>query len=46
LVHALSEEAAAFYRCLGFDTSPLDPMSLMVTLADLRAASPRAPSRP
>ena len=39
-VHALSEDAAAFYRCLGFDASPLDPMILMVTLADLRAASP------
>jgi hypothetical protein len=36
----VSEEAAAFYRRLGFDVSPLDPMILMVTLADLRAASP------
>ena len=40
LVHALSEDASAFYRRLGFDASPLDPMILMVTLADLRAASP------
>jgi GNAT superfamily N-acetyltransferase len=40
IVHALSEDAAAFYQQLGFDTSPLDPMSLMVTLADLRAVSP------
>lgn len=38
IVHALSENAAAFYRKLGFDPSPLDPMTLMVTLADLRAA--------
>lgn len=38
LVHALSEDAAAFYQRLGFDVSPLDPMILMVTLADLRAA--------
>jgi GNAT superfamily N-acetyltransferase len=38
LVHALSEDAKAFYLRLGLDESPLDPMTLMVTLADLRAA--------
>jgi len=38
LVHALSDEAKAFYLRLGLDASPLDPMTLMVTLADLRAA--------
>ncbi|HEV8246963.1 MAG TPA: GNAT family N-acetyltransferase [Polyangiaceae bacterium] len=38
IVHALSDNAAAFYRRLGFDPSPLDPMTMMVTLADLRAA--------
>ena len=38
LVHALSEEAKAFYLRLGFEPSPLDPMTLMVTLADLRHA--------
>lgn len=38
IVHAISESAAAFYRGLGFDSSPLDPMTLMVTLADLRAS--------
>lgn len=38
LVHALSEDAAAFYRSLGFDPSPLDPMTQMVTLADLAAS--------
>jgi hypothetical protein len=27
-----------FYLALGFDPSPLDPMTLMETLADLRAA--------
>lgn len=37
VVHALSEEAQAFYQALGFDPSPLDPMTLLVTLADLRA---------
>jgi len=38
LVHALSGEAKAFYERVGFDPSPLDPMMLMVTLADLQAA--------
>ncbi len=37
LVHALSPEAAAFYERVGFEQSPLDPMTLMITLADLRA---------
>ncbi len=37
LVHALSESARAFYERVGFDPSPLDPMTLMATLADLRA---------
>jgi GNAT superfamily N-acetyltransferase len=36
LVHAISEEAKAFYLRLGFDPSPIEPMTLMVTLADLR----------
>jgi predicted N-acetyltransferase YhbS len=39
LVHALSEEAKAFYLNLGLEPSPLDPLTLMVTLADLRAAT-------
>ena len=38
LVHALSEEAKAFYLRLGLDPSPLEPMTLMATLADLHAA--------
>jgi len=38
LVHALSEDAEAFYRSLGLAPSPLDPMMLMVTVADLRAS--------
>ena len=37
VVHALSEETKAFYLALGFDPSPNDPMTLMVTLQDLRA---------
>jgi GNAT superfamily N-acetyltransferase len=38
LVHAVSEEAKAFYLALGFDPSPLEPMTLMITLADINAA--------
>jgi GNAT superfamily N-acetyltransferase len=36
LVHAISEDAKAFYLALGFELSPLEPMTLMVTLADVR----------
>lgn len=38
IVHALSAEAKAFYERVGFELSPLDPMMLMVTLADLKAS--------
>lgn len=38
LVHAISEEARDFYVARGFDPSPVDRMTLMVTLADIRAA--------
>lgn len=38
VVHALSKEAKAFYLRLGLDESPLDTMTLMATIADLRAA--------
>lgn len=41
LVHALSEEVKDFYLRLGLDESPLDSMTLMVTVADLRAAVKR-----
>jgi GNAT superfamily N-acetyltransferase len=37
IVRAISEKARAFYVRLGLDPSPIDPMMLMVTLADLRA---------
>ncbi len=36
IVHALSVEASAFYETVGFAPSPLDPMTLMITLADLK----------
>jgi GNAT superfamily N-acetyltransferase len=37
LVYALDDSARGFYEHLGFDPSPLDPMTLMITLSDLRA---------
>jgi hypothetical protein len=39
-VHAVSEEARRFYLALGFDECAGQPMMLVVTLADLRAALP------
>jgi GNAT superfamily N-acetyltransferase len=39
VVHAISDQAKAFYLALGFDASPAEPMTLMVTLADIRRLS-------
>jgi len=36
VVHAISDQVTAFYQAIGFDPSPADPMTLMVTLADIR----------
>ncbi|MBE9252019.1 GNAT family N-acetyltransferase [Dolichospermum sp. LEGE 00240] len=36
IVHAISEEAKDFYLALGFILSSLEPMTLMITLNDLR----------
>lgn len=38
LTHAIDDAAKAFYLRLGFDASPIAPMTLMITLADLRVA--------
>jgi hypothetical protein len=38
LVHAISDDAKAFYLKLGLEVSPLEPMTLMATVADLRSA--------
>ncbi len=38
LVHAISDETKTFYVRLGLDPSPLDPMTLMTTVANLKAA--------
>ena len=40
VVRAISEQAKSFYLALGLDPSPLDPMTLMVTLADIRHLVP------
>lgn len=45
LVHAISDEAKAFYLRLGLDPSPIEAMTLMTTVADLEAAL-AAPSGP
>jgi len=37
LVHAIDEDAVAFYRRLGFEQSPLDSKQLMLLMKDLRA---------
>lgn len=36
IVHAPSDSARGFYERSGLDPSPLDPMTLMATIADLR----------
>lgn len=38
IVHAITESAKAFYLQLGMECSPIEPMLLMATLSDLRAA--------
>lgn len=38
LVRALSDNARAFYERVGFVASPLDAMTLVITLANLKAA--------
>jgi GNAT superfamily N-acetyltransferase len=37
VARAFSGEARRFYEQLGFEPSPIDPMTLMITLVDLRA---------
>jgi GNAT superfamily N-acetyltransferase len=36
LVHAISEDAKAFYEASGFAPSPVDPMTLMVTIDEAK----------
>jgi predicted N-acetyltransferase YhbS len=37
-IRGISDEAKNFYVALGFDPSPREPMTLMITLSDIRAA--------
>ncbi len=36
IVHALTEEAKQFYEKIGFSPSPINPMTLLITLKDLK----------
>ena len=38
MVHAISDEAAAFYQALGLQAAPEEPRLFMITLEELRAA--------
>ncbi|SAL06552.1 GCN5-related N-acetyltransferase [Caballeronia calidae] len=38
IAHAISESAKNFYMEVGFEPSPFDPLTLMITLADLKGA--------
>ena len=39
LVHAISDEAKSFYMSLGLTPSPIEPMTLMATIGDLRSTA-------
>jgi GNAT superfamily N-acetyltransferase len=41
LVHALSDDARQFYQRCGFRPSPIDPMTLMLTVAEAESALAR-----
>jgi GNAT superfamily N-acetyltransferase len=38
LVHAISERACQFYEACGFTPSPIDPMTLMITMPEASKA--------
>src|SRR5579863_6607083 len=38
LVHALTKEAKTFYESFGFRASPLEPMTLIMTIHEVRRA--------
>lgn len=40
ITHALTPEAKSFYEQVGFDASPSNPLTLMISMSDLRAAIP------
>jgi GNAT superfamily N-acetyltransferase len=43
LVHAISDEARGFYEHWGFKPSPVDPMTLMITIDEARRMLARGP---
>jgi len=44
LVHAISDEAKGFYEHWGFKASPVDPMTLMITIDEARRMLARGPA--
>lgn len=42
LVHAVNEDARAFYEHFGFEASPTDPMNLQLLVKDIRLALDKA----
>ena len=42
LVHAISDQARAFYEHWGLRTSPIEPMTLMITVDEARRMLERA----
>jgi GNAT superfamily N-acetyltransferase len=38
LLHAISEDAKRFYERAGFSASPVDSMTMMITLGDVKRA--------
>jgi hypothetical protein len=38
LLHAISEDAKRFYERTGFSASPVDSMTMMITLGDVKRA--------
>ena len=43
LVHAIDEEAKAFYKHFGFEECPADDLHLMLLMKDLRSLLPKKP---
>jgi len=43
LVHAISDQAKSFYERYGFRASPVEPMTLMMTVDDVRRLLSRSP---
>jgi GNAT superfamily N-acetyltransferase len=42
LVHAISTQASSFYEAHGFQSSPIDPMTLMITVSEAARLLPQA----